>query len=104
MAYRPRRATKRWLVGAPPYVFDCFDHKKGLERYTILLGGPEFWQESMGRNLQYLGTCATGISVSQFGECSASFRPAHHRVRWLDLPEKLRAHIISRCMPDPEPK
>lgn len=99
MAYRPRRARSHWLVGAPPYVFDCFDHKKGTERFTILLGGPEFWEEKMGRCMHYLGTCSTGIAYSLFGECSSNFRPAHHRVRWLDLPEALRKHIISRCMP-----
>lgn len=97
MSYRPRKASKRWLEGAPDYVFDCFDHKKGLERYTILLGGPEFWNEAMGRHVSYLGTCATGKAVSMFGECEASYRPAHHRVRWLDLPEELRRHVIARC-------
>ena len=97
MSYRPRRATAKWLEGAPPYVYDCFDHKKGMDRYTILLGGPEFWTECMGRQMQYLGASRDGTAISQFGQCATTFRPAHHRVRWLDLPEELRKHIIARC-------
>ena len=34
--YRPRRATKRWLEGAPEYVLDCFDNRgKTVDRYTV---------------------------------------------------------------------
>lgn len=102
--YQPKRASGRWLEGAPSYVYDCFDHKKGLERYTILLGGPDFWQPAMGRTLQYLGTCSSGIAISLFGECSSAFRPSQHRVRWADLPEELRKHIIGRCGPDRRPE
>jgi hypothetical protein len=31
-----------------------------------------------------------------FGECDAAWRPAHHRVRWLDLPEHIRKHVTMR--------
>jgi hypothetical protein len=100
MKYRPRRASKRWQEGAPEYVLDCFDNKgKTTDRYTVLFGG-SLWEPSMGRNVQYLGmsdapTHPQGFSM--WGECSANWRPARERVRWLDLPEHIRKHVIARA-------
>ena len=36
MPYRPRRASKWWLFGAPEYILDCF---KGDHTYWVLFGG-----------------------------------------------------------------
>jgi hypothetical protein len=99
-AYRPRRASKRWQEQAPEYVLDCFDNKgKTADRYTVLFGG-SLWEESMGRKVPYLGMSDSPTSpqgVSMWGEVEASWRPSHQRVRWLDLPEHIRQHVIARA-------
>lgn len=99
-AYRPRRASKRWQEQAPEYVLDCFDNKgKTADRYTVLFGG-SLWEENMGRKVPYLGMSDSPTSpqgVSMWGEVEASWRPSHQRVRWLDLPEHIRQHVIARA-------
>lgn len=100
MTYRPRRATKRWQEGAPEYVLDCFDNKgKTTDRYTVLFGG-SLWYPELGRNVMYLGMSDNPThpqGFSQWGEISANWRPSHQRVRWLDLPEHIRNHVINRA-------
>ncbi|MDO8418329.1 MAG: hypothetical protein Q7S87_19340 [Agitococcus sp.] len=100
--YKPRRATKRWTEGAPEYILDCFDNKgKTNDRYTILFGGTLLEPSLLAnRSVHFLGLSAVPShpqGFSQWGEISASFRPAHWRVRWLDLPEDIRKHIIARA-------
>lgn len=99
-SYAPRRATKRWLEGAPEYVLAVFDNKgKTADRYTVMFGG-SLWAPDMGRNVFYLGmsdapTHPQGFSM--WGECPASWRPHHEQIRWLDLPEHIRNHVIARA-------
>lgn len=100
--YRPRRAAAHWLEGAPEYVLDCFDNQgKTADRYTVLFGGsllePALQRR---RKVAYLGmsdapTHPQGISM--WGECDAAWRPSRERVRWLDLPEHIRRHVIARA-------
>ena len=98
--YRPRRAGKRWQEDAPEYVLDCFDNKgKTADRYTVLFGG-SLWSPEMGRNVSYLGMSDAPThpqGVSMWGEIGASWRPSHQKVRWLDLPEHIRNHVIARA-------
>lgn len=95
---KPRRARACWLKGAPSYLYACYDHKKGLERYTFMLGGPEFWEPSMGQRRPFLGTCHNGLSVSMFGELEGSPRfHSRHRIKWEDVPKELQEHVIRRC-------
>lgn len=103
--YRPRRAAKRWLLDAPEYVLDCFDNRgKTTDRYTVLFGGSLFVPHllKVGRvfclDMSEAPTHPQGYS--QWGQCLASWRPAHQRVRWLDLPEHIRNHVISRVKED----
>lgn len=103
ITYRPRRARARWLESAPEFVLDCFDNKgKTADRYTILFGGsllePQLLKD---RKVQYLGLSAYPShpqGISMWGEIEASFRPAHQRIRWLDLPENVRKHIAARAL------
>lgn len=118
MKYKPRRFSKRWSEGAPDYILDCFDDKKSGERYTVIFGaqfifhcpreggiveGPDGYSNTW---VQYLGmddspTHPQGISV--WGEFAAHeaasyrYRNKHRRVRWLDLPEHIRNHVIARA-------
>ncbi len=100
--YRPRRAAKRWLEDAPEYVLDCFDNKgQTIDRYTVLFGGTLFDPGLLKQRIvHYLGMSEAPThpqGFSMWGECPASWRPAHRRVRWLDLPEHIREHVISRA-------
>ena len=107
--YSPRRASKRWLEGAPDYILDCLDDPRTVDRYTIIFCGDDWIMGDgtyAGTRLHYLGCSAGGLGFSQFGEFSAydcaGYRYAnkHRRVRWLDIPEETRRHIISRVESD----
>jgi hypothetical protein len=99
--YRPRRSSKRWTEQAPEYVLACYDNKgKTCDRYIILFGG-SFYDEEMGRNVQYLamsGEPSHPQGVSMWGEMPAYNRAACGKhVRWLDLPENIRNHVVARA-------
>ena len=111
--YTPRRAgLTRWLEGAPDYILDCFDNDKTADRYTVLFTGPDFlvWAgdgQHTFRNchVPYLGMSDAPShpqGFSQWGELTAHqtmcyrFREGKRRVRWLDLPQHIRAHVIAR--------
>lgn len=106
--YRPRRAGKRWREGAPEYILDCFDNRgETCDHYTVM-----FWPERGTRRdvwVQYLGMSDAPShpqGVSMWGELSAHdaanyrYRVKHQRVRWLDLPEHIRQHVVARYEED----
>ena len=100
-AYRPRRSSARWLEGAPEYVLACYDNKgETCDRYAVYFGGSQ-WSPDMGRTVFYLGMSddPTGPQgFSMWSEVAAHCRPSsRERVRWLDLPEHIRAHVIRRA-------
>jgi len=107
MKNHPRRARSQWREAAPDYFLDCFDHPKRNDRYTILFGG-----ELRGRNdngatwINYLACSAnptSPVGFSQWGEFTDSdarnyrYASSRQRIRWLDLPEHVRAHIVARA-------
>jgi hypothetical protein len=98
--YQPRRASAKWQEKAPEFVIDCFDNKgKTCDRYTVLIGGSHYSRD-MGRNVYFLGMSDAPThpqGFSQWGECPATWRPARGRVRWLDLPEHIRKHVVARA-------
>lgn len=102
MTYRPRRAGKRWLEGAPEYVLDVFDNKgKTCDRYTVLFGGsllePTLLEHRKVFMLSMSDNPTHPQGFSQWGEVSTNWRPSHQRIRWLDLPEHIRGHVIARA-------
>lgn len=104
--YRPRRASKRWSEGAPEYVLACYDTgpDKALDRYTVLMGG-SLWYPEMGRNVDYLAMSDAPThpqGLSQWGGMPAMNRQACGKhVRWLDLPEHIRKHVVARATTEP---
>jgi hypothetical protein len=101
-AYQPRRASKRWLQDAPEYILDVFDNKgKTCDRYTVLLGGSLF----VDGVIAYLGMSGAPSypqGFSQWGElkpheaAAYRYRSGHDRIKWNDLPEHIRQHLIAR--------
>lgn len=96
-----RRAASRWLGSAPECVIDIFDNKKTADRYTIF-----FEQTEDDSQVLYLGVGDTPNlpnGYSQWG-CllthqfsSFRYRSNRHRIRWLDLPEEIREHVVKRA-------
>lgn len=104
MRHQPRRAGAQWREGAPAFILDCFDNKgKTADRYTVMMRADDC---DDGRwFVPYLGLSNAPTDpqgFSQWGELSqgdaAGYRYAsgRDRVRWLDLPEHIRAHVIAR--------
>lgn len=101
MAYRPRRANlARYLQGAPEYVLSVHDNPKMWDRYTVFFGGSH-WFPELGRDVEYLSMSDSPThpqGFSQMGQCRAADRDASGRkVRWLDLPEHIRRHVVYRA-------
>lgn len=102
MKYRPRRSSARWMEQAPEYVLAVYDNGgKTCDRYTVLFGG-SLWEPALGRNVQYLGLSSNPShpqGFSQWGEMPAANRGACGKhINWLDLPENVRGHVISRAV------
>lgn len=101
MKYQPKRSAARWLESAPSYVLACYDNGgKTCDRYTVILGAP-FWTPAYGRDVPYLAMSEAPthpLGFSQWGEMPSSNRSANgKKVRWLDLPEAIRNHVVYRC-------
>ena len=106
MRGHPRRAGARWLQDAPGYILDCFDSKTPGERYTVLFGGSLRATSGLQHYVSYLGMSDAPthpLGVSMWGELrqheAAAYRYHHgkQRVRWIDLPEHIRNHVIARA-------
>ncbi|MFK4136742.1 hypothetical protein ACI2KR_31415 [Pseudomonas luteola] len=103
IAYRPRRARAHWVEGAPEYILSCHDNGgKTVDRYTIFFGGT-LLDEKLCRNrsvsfLALSDNPSHPMGFSQWGECLSANRDAcGKKIRWLDLPESIRNHIVARA-------
>jgi hypothetical protein len=100
--YTPRRAGKRWQENAPEYVLDVFDNRgKTADRYAVLFGG-SLLEDVLLKARKVYCLCMSEYpshpqGVSMWGECETSYRPSRERIRWLDLPENIRRHVIARA-------
>lgn len=113
-SYTPRRASKtRWLQDAPEYVLDVFDNKgKTADRYTVMFCGtllgrfPADSTEMKDTFISYLAMSDAPThpqGFSQWGEMDAwhaaryRYTAGKQRIKWNDLPENIRKHVISRA-------
>lgn len=102
--YKPRRAWSRWLEDAPEYILAVYDlGPKHNDRYTVLFGGslndPLLLKDRMVLSLGF-NDCPTSpnMGVSMWGEVFARDRDGlGKKIKWLDLPEHLRNHVIARA-------
>lgn len=102
--YIPRRAGARWMEGAPAFIFDCFDEpKEAPDRYTVFVK-PEGDGTRRGTWIPFLGVSEHDQSIWSEMESHAAagyrYRKKHYRVRWLDLPEYVRKHVVTRYTKD----
>ena len=108
--YRPRRARKCWLEGAPPEVLDVIDDPEFADRYTVLLCGKmlvlrnEAYAPTLANTIvPYLGMSGNPRSpqgVCMWGQMyawdAAAFRYAkgHRRIKWGDLPDEVKNVVV----------
>lgn len=111
MNYRPRRSSARWLVDAPEYILAVYDFgPKANDRYTVLFGGSLLDPTLLKvRKVHMLGfnevPTSPNMGVSMWGEIDAGARVnCGKHIRWLDLPEHLRKHVIARATYNPDVK
>ncbi len=115
--YQPRRFSKRWNEGAPDYVLDVQDNKgKTADRYTVffckqflfhvdktgkIVEGSGEYHNTYVQYLHMSDAPTHPQGVSMWGELqahhAANSRNGNDRIRWLDLPEHIRAHVIARA-------
>lgn len=99
----PRRARARWLEGAPDYIIDCIYTKSYCEWVVLLKWpnhDPDYYQRRGLIPILCVNDCpeSPNMGVSMFDECHKDWRAkTKDRVRWLDIPEHVRKHIIRRC-------
>ena len=108
--YKPRRAGKRWLKDAPEYILDVFDDPRPCDRYTVLFGGSLLNYTQDGAKtvwIDYLGMSGSPTHPQGFSQCGEltpceavayRYRNGRFRVKWLDLPEAIRKHVIARVV------
>ena len=101
MQYQPKRSRAKFSEGAPAYVLACYDNGgKTCDRYTVLFGAP-YWTPDMGRQVPYLGMSGAPTHPQGFSmwvDLNAFDRSGCGKhIRWLDLPEHIRAHVIMRA-------
>jgi hypothetical protein len=99
----PRRAGARWREGAPDFVADVLDNRGAtVDRYTVIFAFP---YANTGGQVLYLGmsdapTHPQGFSqwgeISQHAAAAHRYREGKRRIRWLDLPQHIRDHVIAR--------
>ena len=108
--YTPRRSGARWREDCPDYVLDVFDDDRTMDRYMVIFAG-HFLEPQTGRTFANAWTHYLAMSerpshpqgFSQWSDFTAHecmtyrYRNGHHRVRWLDLPENIRAHVVARA-------
>lgn len=95
--YRPRRAGARWREGAPAYILDCFDDPREIDRYTVMIYDPDEVPSSRGEAyVDYLsmsGAASISGELAPHEAVAYRYRNKRRRVRWLDLPPEVRAHV-----------
>lgn len=99
--YRPKRSSKRWMEGAPEYVLAVYDFgPKTFDRWTVIFGG-SLWDQGMGRSVQNLAMSDAPShpqGFSLWGEMRSADRAnCGKHIRWLDLPEHIRNHVVARA-------
>ena len=93
-SYRPRRASAKWLQGAPEWVLAVYDHANYADRYTILLGG-SMLDDALLRDRK-VHFVSIGRGIGHWGEHPANMRDSlGKKIKWADLPSEVQQQAIS---------
>ena len=103
--YSPRRASKKWLEGAPDYVLDIlWDRDYPNDGLMVILS-----KEFMSQRGEYAESWVTFLSLSENGVlggadelnaydmASYRYKNGKDRVAWKDIPEAAKQWVISWC-------
>ena len=92
--YRPRRASTKWLEGAPEWVLAVYDKPDYADRYTILLGGSMLDDHLLP--LRTVHFISIGKGIDYWGEHQAYLRETlGKKIKWADLPLEVQKKAIS---------
>lgn len=104
--YTPRRASKRWLDGAPSHVLDCFRDKR-TGSFTVLYTGVTLYPQEgrdyancrvAGREMSSEPCHPQGVGLWFDYEAHViagyRYRVNHTRIKWNDLPEPVKRCVI----------
>jgi hypothetical protein len=92
----PRRASARWLAGAPGDVVAVYDSGgKTADRYTILL---REWHDRRQQLIGCLGLSDNPTHPQGFSQFSGAMRGPHlgKKLRWDQLPPTIQNHVQAR--------
>ena len=106
--YTPRRASARWLFGAPAHVLDIFSHKK-VGHWEVLYTGsllisrdtPRTFASTyiQGREMSERPSHPQGVGISfelsAYAAARYRHRNARRRVTWDSLPPAVKDCIVS---------
>lgn len=107
--YTPRRASERWLAGAPKYVLDCIRHKKeDGDGFDVLFTG-SLLGTIEGEPQDYAHVYIMGLELTTSGAwCSFELNAYHaaqyrrvskgRRVKWADLPAAVQRSVKQWAM------
>jgi hypothetical protein len=116
--YVPRRAgLKRWLKGAPDYILDVLNVANCADHYVVFLGkqfifhikdgiaddGPDEFGNTHVAVLFMSDepSSSQGVSIwdtmTAYNQATYRYNHKHRRIRWKDLPDTIRKHVISRA-------
>lgn len=97
-AYQPRRSSASLLDGAPSYVMAAHDNGgKSKDRYTVFFNDPA-WEDMDDKVLGLLMSDSPdspeGFTV-WLEEVYFDSDRIGDEIRWIDLPEAVRDHVIA---------
>lgn len=111
--FKPKRTRAKYLIGAPPEVYEIRDSgpNKGADRYTVIYGGPRFWNDNyaeyywrqnkprmrQGRAMSSNPRSPVGIGL--FIDCEAG-RHLGKLIAWADLPEQCQSVVLDDVAPE----
>ena len=90
-----KRAPAEFLDGAPDEVLDVFLNEGQVECYTVWVRG-----ENTGPEVLFMALRKPGDDAPvRWGFTDPRWRPIAHRMRWADLPDKIKVLVRKNLLP-----
>lgn len=106
-SYTPRKLAKQWLEGAPAEVLACYANKCGTFDviYAVYPAEDRTFANCIvaGREMDSDPCHPQGVGmyfeISAWDFCRYRERNKRRRIKWEDLPEKVKACVLSDIKP-----